>query len=117
MIAKSLVGLSALISAGIVVGTDPAARPHAAAPFAERFPTFEELMLQPTALAAPKAARQAVSHPTGCERQTWPYIGSDCLTSLDGSPVRRPARTITIERRFDNGSILVQAELAEMVSR
>jgi hypothetical protein len=139
MIAKSLVGLSALISAGFVVGTDPASRPDAAAKFTERFPTFEELMLQPTALtqgalqpastqpivvrpavpaaADPKSDKLAVSHPAGCERQTWPYIASDCLTSIDGSPVRRPARTITIERRFDNGSILVQAELAEMVNR
>jgi hypothetical protein len=71
----------------------------------------------PASAAASKSDKRAVSHPTGCERQTWPYMASDCLTSVDGSQVRRPARTITIERRFDNGSILVQAELAEMVSR
>ena len=135
MITKSLIGLSALISAGFVVGTDPAYRPDAPAKFSDRFASFEALMLQPTELQrvpvlpasiAPTAAlpaddlksgRLAVSRSTGCERQTWPYIASDCLTSIDGSDVRAPARTITIERRFDNGSILVQAELAEMVNR
>jgi hypothetical protein len=146
MITKTLIGLSALISAGWIVGADPAARPVDApvAKFVERFPTFEELMLQPTELkqvavlpastqpaapasaeptrhaapvATPKADKEVVSRPSGCESQTWPYIAASCLTSIDGSPVRRPARTITIERKLANGSILVQAELAEMVTR
>jgi hypothetical protein len=146
MITKTLIGLSALISAGWIVGTDPVSRPaEAAAKFVERFPSFEDLMLQPTELkqiavlpastqpastqpahpaasvasaaSAPKADKQAVSRPAGCESQTWPYIASSCLTSIDGSPVRRPARTITIERKLGNGSIIVQAELAEMVTR
>lgn len=143
MITKTLIGLSALISAGYIVGADPVSRPVEAAPakFVERFPTFEELLLQPTELrqvavlpasiqpapsatpaaaaseAAAKGDRMPVSRSTGCESQTWPYIASDCLTSIDGSPVRRPARTITIERKLGSSSILVQAELADMVTR
>jgi hypothetical protein len=141
MLTKALIGVSALISAGVIVGVEPATRPaEAPAKFADRFPSFEQLMLQPTELqrvpvlsagnqaaarpapapaagAAPKGDRQAATRPDGCERQTWPYLGNECLVSLDGTAVRRPARTITIERRFEGGSILVQAEIADMVSR
>jgi hypothetical protein len=141
MLTKALIGMSALISAGFIVSVDPASRPaEAPAKFADRFPTFEELMLQPTELqrvpvleagvapavrsapaagaaAAVKGDRQPVSRPAGCQRQTWPYLGDECLVSIDGSTVRRPVRSITIERRFEGGSILVQAEIADMVSR
>lgn len=134
MITKTLIGLSALVSAGYIVGTDASRPVDAPAKFAERFPSFEELMLQPTELkqvavlpagterpavaaASTLAKTDLQARSTGCDRQTWPYIATDCLTSIDGSPVRRPARTITIERRFQNGSILVQAEVADMVTR
>jgi hypothetical protein len=149
MITKTVIGLSALVSAGFIASVDPMSRPaDAPAKFTDRFPTIEELMLAPTELhripvltaraepsarpaapapgpqavpapqaAAPKADKQAVSRPTGCEAQTWPYIGKECLTSIDGTPVRAPARTITIERRFQGGSILVQAEVSELVAR
>lgn len=128
MIAKALIGLSALVSAGVVVGVQPASRPAAIpAAFADRFPTFEELLPQPAARAggaAPAAARTAargdrlpVSRPAGCDRDSWPYLASECLVSLDGSPVRRPARTITIERRFAQGSVIVQAAIADFARR
>ena len=44
-----------------------------------------------------------------CAKQQWPYIGPECLQRTDGSAVRRPARTITVELRTgDNGTTLVR---------
>ena len=63
-------------------------------------------------LAAPKVQDPA------CSAQTWPNISRDCLVAEDGTPIRKPARTITIEKREGaNTSTLVRVPSTGVASR
>jgi hypothetical protein len=53
-----------------------------------------------------------------CASQAWPNISRECLVAETGTPVRKAARTITIEKREGaNTSILVRVPSAEIASR
>jgi hypothetical protein len=63
----------------------------------------------------PKGERMPAS---GCTREHWPYMADECLSGTDGATVRRPARTITIERRIaENTSQLMRVEVTTVASR
>lgn len=130
MISKALIGVSALISAGLVSAYEPPASPELTAAMAieARFPTPEErfarpdqLMFSPVSLlrsvpaqlapaaGAPKRDRVL---PAACGRQDWPYIAAECLVSADATPPRRPARVITIERRYGEATSMLAAVVA-----
>jgi hypothetical protein len=53
-----------------------------------------------------------------CATQAWPNISRECLVAENGGQVRKPARTITIEKREgQNTSVLVRVPSAEIASR
>jgi hypothetical protein len=111
---KPMIVTAALIAAGLVAAIDMAqSLPQEASPaskIASRFPQASELMLaklvqQPTqgpvSVSATKGDKLQVpanTAPSTCTREHWPYIADECLTTTDGAKLRRPARTITIER-------------------
>ena len=119
-----MIGLTAALSAGVVTAYDlPEAR-DVAAPGK----TYYDRILPSDPIDAPKAIAVALVVPehTGsvkqhgkgdqlrgaepsCSGQTWPHISRDCLVSENGAPVRKPVRTITIEKRESvNSSTLVR---------
>jgi hypothetical protein len=53
-----------------------------------------------------------------CAGQAWPNISRECLVAENGAQVRKPARTITIEKREGvNSSVLMRVPAAEIASR
>jgi hypothetical protein len=134
IISKSMIALSALMSAGIVAAVDmsglQAPEATAAAQVAERFPVTSE-MFAPVPMTHFVAQRIAVQEPVAdgskgdklpvadsCSRQDWPYISQQCLVSADGGPVRRISRVIAIERRVgDNMSELMRVPVADLAQR
>lgn len=120
-----LIGVVAALSAGVVTAYDlPQAR-DAAAPAGK---AFQDRILSSEPIEAAKATRVALVMPehTGsvkqegkgdrlrggngdCAAQTWPNISRDCLVVENGTEIRKPARTITMERREGaNTSTLVR---------
>jgi hypothetical protein len=134
IISKSMLALSALMSAGIVAavdisGTQSVDRP-AAVEVADRFPVTSE-MFTPVSMTQ-FAAQMFIAHqpvvdgrrgdklpaPEGCSQQDWPYISHQCLVSTDGNPVKKVNRVITIERRVsDNTSELMRVPVADLAQR
>ena len=123
-----VIGLTAALSAGVVTAYDlPEAR-DAAAPGK----TYYDRVLPSDPIEGPKATTVALTMPehTGsvkqdgkadqlrnsdpsCASQTWPNIARECLISENGAPVRKPVRTITIEKRESaNSAILVRVPAA-----
>jgi hypothetical protein len=130
IISKSMIALSALMSAGIVAAVDisgvQAPDTTAAIQVAERFPVTSE-MLTPVPMSQFVAQKLAVADGgkgdklpmvDSCDRQDWPYIAQQCLVSADGAPVRKVSRVITIERRLgDNVSELTRVPVADLAQR
>src|SRR5262245_14484723 len=113
IISKSMIALSALVSAGLIAAVDlsgvPAPDTTAAVQVAARFPVTNE-MFTPVPMAqfvAQKfaAQQQLVDGSKGdklaeaCSQQDWPYLSPQCTVSTEGAPVRKVNRVITIERR------------------
>jgi hypothetical protein len=73
------------------------------ATFAERFSVSSQMLVPPTkaiddrAAAARKTDNKA-SLDKLCADQQWPYIAPECLVAGKGLTVRRPARTVSVER-------------------
>jgi hypothetical protein len=110
-ISRPLIGISALMPFCIVAVdlTQSRADMSAAARVAARFPHANEMII-------PLAKRDRMPA-SGCTREHWPYMADECLTPTDGATVRRPARTITIERLAENTSQLMRVEVATVASR
>lgn len=107
MIAKSMIGLSALIAVGIVAIDMAQSRTTEVAPAAN----LETILTDPietlaviaparhTSNAERKSDRlQRTPAPT-CVHEHWPYIADECLVATGSAPVNKPARTINIERK------------------
>jgi hypothetical protein len=134
IVSKSMIALSALMSAGIVAAVDMtgirAADQSATVQVSQRFPIPSE-MFSPVSMAQFTAQKFAVQQPVAdgrkgdklpvsedCTRQGWPYLSQECLVSADGNPVRKVSRVITIERRIgDNTSELVRVPVADLAQR
>jgi hypothetical protein len=53
-----------------------------------------------------------------CATEAWPNISRECLVAENGGQARKPARTITIEKREgQNTSVLVRVPSAEIATR
>lgn len=125
-ITKSVIALSAAMSAGFVTVYDMSRidQPTAAVQVAQRFPVASEMFAPLTAtgnvaatFALPKADRAPLAT-AGCTQQDWPYIAQTCLTSVDGKPVRTIARVITVERRTgESSSELTRIPLTTIANR
>jgi hypothetical protein len=128
-----VIGLTAALSAGVATAYDlPEAR-DAATPGK----TYYDRVLPSDPVDAPKATTVALSVPEhtssvkqggkgdqlrgadpSCAAQTWPNISGNCLVSENGAPVRKPARTITIERLDSaNSSMLVRVPASNVATR
>jgi hypothetical protein len=117
-ISRPLIALSAIIATGLVVADVAQSLPReatAAATVAHRFPQADE-MLAPRSgaftIETDKATRGNKATPS-CTREHWPYIADECLVTTGETP-RKPARTITTQRRLaDNGA---QASASQMAT-
>ena len=137
-----IAGLSAVLAAGVVNAFEapsaPERAPIAGQKFADRLPQSEgEIAVRRTAAETTGSVttmiRESVSQmrtvtgksdfqrvaSAGCAAQTWPNISHDCLTSVDGTPVRQAVRTITVEERRDaeRTSTLDRMPAAEIARR
>jgi hypothetical protein len=125
-ITKSVIALSAAMSAGFVTVYDMNRidQPTAAVQVAQRFPVASEMFAPLTlssnsasSFALPKADRAPLAA-DNCAGQGWPYIAQACLTSGDGKPMRKVARVITVERRAgDNSSELTRVSVTTVANR
>lgn len=126
-ITKSVIALSAAMSAGFVTVYDinRIDQPSPAAQVAQRFPVASEMFAPLTAtgniaaaFALPKADRAPLAADNCAAGQGWPYIAQTCLTSTDGNPVRKIARVITVERRTgENSSELTRVSVTTVANR
>ena len=127
-----VIGLAAALSAGAVTAYDMPAARDAAAPGK----TYYDRVLPSDPIEGPKATTVALVVPetTGsvrqegkgdqlrnsdpsCASQTWPHIARECLVSESGTPVRKPARTITIEKRDSASSSTLVRVPASVATR
>jgi hypothetical protein len=107
MIAKSMIGLSALIAVGVVAIDMAQSRTSDVAPASN----LETVLIDPVetlAVIAPtrhtsnaerKSDRLPRAQGPACVHEHWPYIADECLVATSGLSVSKPARTITIERK------------------
>ncbi len=101
------VAMAAVIAAGLVAATDLAmsrTEPTAAATVSARFPTKAEMLValqeHPPVQTRGRESDKSLVPAAACVREHWPYIADECLTTPEGGAVKRPNRTITIERRI-----------------
>ena len=108
MIAKSMIGLSALIAVGVVAIDMAQSRTSDVAPAAnletiltDPVDTLAEIALpaRHTSNKESKSDRLQRATKPGCVHEHWPYIADECLVATGKTPVNKPARTINIERR------------------
>ncbi len=126
-ITKSMIALSAVMSAGFVTVYDAVtsrAEEPAAIQVSQRFPAADEMFVaivaKPAGLNADGTTRGDRLAPSSdnCTRQDWPYIAQTCLVSVDGKPVRKVNRIITVERRInENSSELTRVPLTTLANR
>jgi hypothetical protein len=99
---KTLMASAVLIAAGFVAVADLAqsrTSETATAIVEARFPTANEawaVLTLPGADAAPQRVKPNAA--ANCTHEHWPYVSDDCLSTANDK-LRRPARTIPIERR------------------
>ena len=131
-----IAGLSAVLAAG-VVGADLLPKALASVPvsqkaFTDRLlpsdttsraakveiqPRFADLALRGTT-GAGKGDRLRGEPGEGCAAQAWPNISQECLVSIDGTPIRKAVRTITLETREGaNVSVLARVPVTEVAGR
>jgi hypothetical protein len=127
-----MIGLASALSAGVVTAYDlPQLRDNAAPAgktFYDRVLPSEEIQapvrLAYAASGSVKEVRQdgkgdqLKSLDATCSSQTWPNISRDCLVAENGATIRKPARTVTIEKREGaNTSVLVRVPATGVASR
>ena len=129
-----MIGLASALSAGVVTAYDlPRQSPEPAGKtYYDRILPSDEIEAPKTvvalsvpettgsvqASAQPGKGDQLKSQDPTCSAQTWPNISRDCLVAEDGTPIRKPVRTITIEKREGaNTSTLVRVPAAGVASR
>lgn len=116
--AKKIVGIAAIVAAGIVAADDFAtarsAQPTEVVKQADRHPAMDGgqsaraaepvrlSMPAPRSNATPKNDRLAGDAPA-CDEQTWPKITSECLLSAKATSAK-PIRTVTVERQTGKNS-------------
>jgi hypothetical protein len=117
--AKKMIGIAALVAAGIVAADDFAtarsASPAEVVKQVDRHPAMggEQTagLAEPT-LAGIQAPRSNATAKTdrlagdagrSCDEQTWPRIAPECLLSAKASP-KKPIRTVTVERQTSMNS-------------
>jgi len=129
---KGMVALSALVSAGVVAAfavTGSRAEDSAAAQVAQRFPAGHEMFapVSTSSFAGQQMNQQPVTDggkndrlplSNTCSREDWPFLSQQCLVSVEGSPVRKVQRVITIERRIgENTSELARLPVTDLAQR
>jgi hypothetical protein len=132
-----MIGLASALSAGVVTAYDLPQLRDNAAPAGK---TFYDRVLPSEEIQAPVRLAYAASLPettgsvkevrqdgkgdqlksldTTCSSQTWPNISRDCLVAESGATIRKPVRTVTIEKREGaNTSVLVRVPATGVASR
>jgi hypothetical protein len=92
VIAKVAIGISALVSAGVITSLDVTAR---------SVPSTPAVTIQQGSLVSNASAKsdRLVPGDVRCDQQVWPYISAKCLTYREGTQARQPARVVAVERR------------------
>ena len=118
-ISRPLIALAALVATGLVVADMAQSHPRettAAAAVAHRFPQANEMLAQRAGVFAIQTdqTRKGDRATPSCTREHWPYIADECLVNT-GESSRKPARTITLERRLaDKPAPAVTPQLATL---
>lgn len=115
---KTIVGASALLSAGVVTAVDyidpPVKAASAATKILDRHPAMDGSSTSTRVYAAAGTTMSTTKSDKltaagGCAGQTWPYIANECRVGKNGAPVRQATRTVTIEQRVgENTSVLLR---------
>lgn len=118
---KTLVGLSALLSAGFVNAIDyfdPPREQAAATKILDRHPAMggsDGPGIRTAALTTVSTKKGDRLKGVDCAGQTWPYIASECRVAANGARLRQATRTITIEQRVgENTSVLLRVPMMQM---
>lgn len=115
-----LIGITAALAAGVVTAYD---MPQVRAGSETAGKTYYDRVLpsEPAHTGSIKSDVKADAVRTrdpSCASEAWPNISRGCLLVEAGTPVRKPARTITIEKREGvNTSVLVRVPPGEIASR
>ena len=129
-----IAGVSAVLAAGVVAVLELSSA-NASVPVAQK--AFSDRILPAETGAAPQARAEASAQfadlalrgslgkgdrlrgeRDSCAAQVWPNIERECLVPVDGTPVRKAVRTITIETREGaNVSVLARTPVTEVAGR
>jgi hypothetical protein len=127
-----IVGVSAVLSAGLVTASEmqpqPGAEPVGGKIYMDRVPEGEPVRIERAAYtAAPRdedrgaqTVREGKGAPlakasAACSSQAWPHIAPECLAAAEGASARGSVRTITVEQRQGaNTSVLVRLPATEL---
>jgi hypothetical protein len=131
-----IVGVSAVLSAGVVTVSEIPGQPDRAAvggkiytdrvAQGEAVPGAVRVTYANGSLDEDKGLLTALdtkgdllprSPQSACVTQAWPSVGPECLEPADGTPVRSTVRMITIEQREGNTSVLVRVPAPELAQR
>jgi hypothetical protein len=130
-----IVGLSAVLSAGVVTASEYQGQAAKEAPsakiYTERLSDAPQrakaVAVHASGPSAPEGEQSVrgskgdslrKAQPAGCANQAWPHIARECLTAANGTPVRSGVRTITVEQREGaNTSILIRVPASEIAQR
>ena len=128
-----IAGVSAVLAAGVVAVLELSSA-NASVPISHK--AFSDRILPAEGDVAPQARAEAPAHfadlalrdpsgkgdrlrePASCAAQVWPNIERACLVAVEGTPVRKAVRTITIEAREGaNVSVLARMPVTEVAGR
>jgi len=129
-----IAGVSAVLAAGVVAVLELSSA-NASVPVSHK--AFSDRILPADIGVAPQARAEAPAQfadlafrgPSGkgdrlrgdaesCAAQVWPNIERACLVAVEGTPVRKAVRTITIETREGaNVSVLARMPVTEVAGR
>jgi hypothetical protein len=131
-----IVGVSAVLSAGVVTASEmrgqPASEPVSGKIYTDRVPVGDAAPSrtlriayasrdegqEPRMSAGTKSDLLRKATQGACESQAWPHITPECLESANGTPVRTSVRLITVEQREGaNTSVLVRVPSPALAQR
>jgi hypothetical protein len=123
-----IVGLSAVLSAGLVTASAIPGMPISGAVqgkiYNDRVPptaaprfAYSAFTAEPETTGSTRAGPLGGS-PDSCAAQAWPHIPQECLAPVAGAPIRKTVRTVTVERREGaNTSVLVRVPSPDIAQR
>lgn len=125
--AVKVIGLSAVLSAGLVTASAipgmPVSGPVNAKIYSDRVadaagPRLVAYTVASARTTTTQTRGDSLSVADRCADQAWPHIPHECLTAVGTATARKSVRTITIEQREGaNTSVLVRLPAPQLAQR